>query len=584
MFALRSPDGQLHPPSDAPNVLAQHFANLWSAKIGPATDYEMELRIAVRPAIFPDSASLPPSIDEIRWAISTLRTGKAPGPNEISVDVYRSLPLGALELLATKLARHWDLCHYPSNFTSSIVVCLPKQGDASLPANYRPLSLSNTEYKILGKIIHRRLSTVLSPILDKLQFGFLAGKSTSDAIYLIRRALECFEASQDDAILLFLDWSKAFDTVDHPALFACLIVLGVPGPLVRNIAALYQDISFSVRQNMQLSSVHPQKRGIRQGCPLSPFLFLCVLHCAFRIVDHHTPANIRSLSYDIPFNRVIYADDTALLARTAARATTLLRLVQKTALPFGLELNDRKCVLLTLRPVARVKLLDGGLVPRKDCANYLGVAIHASSSPKAELLRRLGIASTSFQALLVYWRKARQNLKTKFLVFEAVVVSQLVYAIASLALNTAQERRLDAFYIRCLRRILQLPSSFVDRRNTNARIYHDMQVAIGARKPILPLTYRVRHKQVLWLGHILRETPGSNHRVCSFVEDTLEPRKPVLKRPGRPRVHWSTVTTKHAYELYRERNPQVLPWSNSIEQRRQLEALAIAREWPFKAN
>ena len=100
------------------------------------------------------------------------------------------------------------------------VVGIFKTGAADDPANYRPTSLLQTCYRLYARVIANRLSAGLDEHVRELQFGFRRGRSTSEAIYLVRRLQDLVDAKQNQVLyLMFLDWSKAFDRIRPEALF-----------------------------------------------------------------------------------------------------------------------------------------------------------------------------------------------------------------------------------------------------------------------------------------------------------------------------------------------------------------------------
>ena len=136
------------------------------------------------------------------------------------------------------------------------VVSIFKKGNPRLPENYRPISLLNTLYKVYAGILKRRLESGIDHKLSQLQFGFRTGKSTTQAIYIIRRLQDMAEQDHHHFHFLFLDWEKAFDRVHIPALLLSLDRLGVPPPLAQAIRSIYQHPTFFVEMDMSVPRCH----------------------------------------------------------------------------------------------------------------------------------------------------------------------------------------------------------------------------------------------------------------------------------------------------------------------------------------
>ena len=172
---------------------------------------------------------------------------------------------------------------WPRNWSSATVVALFKSGATALPQNYRPISLLTVGYKVLARLILNRLrASGAEDNLRSSQFGFRAGRSTSQAIFLAKRLIERAVAAKGGRLsLVLLDWSKAFDKIQHAWMLEALRGHGLPAEYLDMIAAVYRNRAFSGRDGGCISSLHCQDTGIAQGCPLSSYLFIIVLPLIF---------------------------------------------------------------------------------------------------------------------------------------------------------------------------------------------------------------------------------------------------------------------------------------------------------------
>ena len=137
----------------------------------------------------------------------------------------------------------------------------------------------------------KRLEHGLEPHLHATQYGFRANKSTSHAIYLTRRLLEYGEATHNPLLVVLLDWEKAFDKLNPEGIVHALHRLNVNPILVDKIADIYSHPTFNITVDNLTSTWHTQHCGTRQGCPLSPYLFIAVMAVLFHGIkedDHLT--------------------------------------------------------------------------------------------------------------------------------------------------------------------------------------------------------------------------------------------------------------------------------------------------------
>ena len=147
-----------------------------------------------------------------------------------------------------------------------------KKGKTEQPENYRPIALPNIGYKLMASMIQKRLSEAMDDRIDPAQFGFRKSRSTSQPIHIYRRIQEIHEEAGLELVTILLDWEKAFDKFQQGRLLDARKRIGIPMKMVRAIEAIYRNPKFSVNEMGKRSSERRQNSGIRQGCPLSPYL------------------------------------------------------------------------------------------------------------------------------------------------------------------------------------------------------------------------------------------------------------------------------------------------------------------------
>ena len=332
------------------------------------------------------------SIEELKLAVKQSKAAKRAGKDNIPNDFWKRLEGRGLDALVSLFQLCWDSQTSPQQWKLAQVVGIFKKGSATDPANYRPISLLQTCYKLYARIIANRLAAGLDDRIRELQFGFRKGRSTSEAIYLVRRLQDLVDAKKYQVLyVLFLDWSKAFDKIRPPALHLALQRLGVPNHMCAVVKELVSNPLFEVILDDQISSCKEQKSGIRQGCTLSPLLFILLQTVLFYDVQtKYLAKHPLSVTPQIPFFDIEFADDTVLIARTREHMQDLLWYVQDEASKYNLHLNMDKTKLVLYNSDASIAFRDGSLVQQVSSIVYLGGLIDQTGKPGPEVRRRIG--------------------------------------------------------------------------------------------------------------------------------------------------------------------------------------------------
>jgi hypothetical protein len=148
-----------------------------------------------------------------------------------------------------------------------------KQNDRNDIANYRPITILNSDYKIMTKVLALRLAQVAPTLIHKSQAGFVPGRSISEQTKLIELMINYAEVTEQNGAIVALDQEKAYDKIAHDYLWKVLTTFGIPEEFISTVKALYQNVETKVMINGHLSSEFRVKHGVRQGGPISCLLF-----------------------------------------------------------------------------------------------------------------------------------------------------------------------------------------------------------------------------------------------------------------------------------------------------------------------
>ena len=166
-----------------------------------------------------------------------------------------------------------------SDWKLSLIIPVPIKGDLSVPDNYRGIALMSIIAKLYNRCLLNRIKSSLDPLLRNSQNGFRSNRSTTQHILALKRLVEEAQTKQNtNFIAVFIDFSKAFDSVFWTSLEAILLAYGVPRLLVTAILALYNGAQAQVLSQFGLSEeLINLQIGVLQGDTLAPYLFIIVI-------------------------------------------------------------------------------------------------------------------------------------------------------------------------------------------------------------------------------------------------------------------------------------------------------------------
>ena len=395
----------------------------------------------------------PFSEEELEAVLKKLKNKKAPGLDEIPPEVWKTSFNDILLKSCNSLYNQSSI----QIWTEGCILPFPKKGDLSLATNYGGITLTPIAAKIYNSMLLNRIQSEVEKVLRRNQNGFRKNRSTVGQILTVRRIIEGVKANDLEAVILFVDFSKAFDSIHHGKIAGILQAYRIPNVTIAAIMMLYRNTKAMVRSPDGDTDFFNVVAGVLQGDTLAPFLFILTLDYVLRTsLDKlnsfgFTLEKAKSRRY--PAKKITdadYTDDLALFSNKIDDAERLLHAVEEAAARIGLYVNAKKTEYVCYKQNGEIKDLKGTTLKEVEHFTYLGSNI---SSTEKDVTIRIAKAWSALNRLRTIWKSSLpDNTKRNF--FRAVVESVLICGSTAWTLTKHLEDKLDGTYTRMLCAIL----------------------------------------------------------------------------------------------------------------------------------
>ena len=392
------------------------------------------------------------SIEESSYALYKMKNQSSPGLDGLTTEFYKMFWQKLNKFLIDSYNKSFEQGSLSFTQKQGIITLIHKGKDLEKDklCNWRPITVLNTDYKILSKVLSERLSTVIQKLIHSDQVGYLKGRNISTVIRSIDDVINYLTISNKSGFLLACDFQKAYDSISKEYLLHVFKVFGFKDNFIKWVSVLMKNTVSSINYEGWVSEFFPVSCGIRQGCNFSPLAFILaveVLAIKVRNSDMIGIKNPHNRNTNATYNKIKQlADDTTIFLNNAEDATIAINIIDNFSKFSGLKLNIQKTKALK---IGNPEIDRNFPVTVVEKIKLLGIYFERGKSA-CEIEDNWVSRIDKINTLIKNWSRRDLTLHGKVVVIKTFLLSQITFIMQSIGIPLSVLQKLNTILYKFL--------------------------------------------------------------------------------------------------------------------------------------